>query len=93
MGVHRGNGWQAAGGILGGVGSPDVVGVLPDGTFIGIEIKNKGDKLSLQQIAFHDFICARNGRVLIITPKNIEEKLNELKELSILHKSRTTIRL
>jgi hypothetical protein len=91
MGVNRGNGWQAAGGIQGGVGSPDVLGILPDGTFIGIEIKNKGDRLSSQQITFHDMVCSRNGRVLIITTRNIEEKLNELKDLAILHKPRATV--
>lgn len=93
MGVKRATGWQAVGGIQGGVGSPDVIGVLPDGTFIGIEIKNKGDRLSMEQITFHDFICSRNGRVLIVTPGNIKDKLKELKELCVLHRPRTTIRL
>lgn len=81
MGVQRGERMQSVGGLHGGLGSPDVVGLLPNGVFIGVEIKNGKDKLSISQIEFHDRIFSNNGFAFVVTQTNLESFFETLKEL------------
>lgn len=85
MGVRRGDRYQSVGGIHGGKGSPDLVGLLPDGVFIGIEIKIKSDKLSNDQLKFHSIVAQNNGIALIIRDINLEDGLESLKVICELH--------
>lgn len=42
-------------------GSPDILGVTPEGRFIGVECKVGKNKLSKHQTAFQDRVQQRNG--------------------------------
>ena len=44
---------------------PDVLGILPDGRFLGIEVKSKNGKQSYYQRAFQDK-CDRLGALYIL---------------------------
>ena len=80
MGVWRGTGYQNTGGILGGLGSPDLVGLLPNGKFLGIEVKNGNEQLSVEQIAFRDKIFDHNGYAFVCTAKHFQEFLDTLRQ-------------
>jgi len=78
MGVPRDGRYQSVGGIHGGKGSPDIVGVNSIGRFIGIEVKNSKDKMRSDQVIVQKMITDRNGLFFVVTPSNIEQFLKEL---------------
>ena len=78
MGVPRDGRYQSVGGIHGGKGSPDIVGVNAIGRFIGIEVKNSKDKMRPDQVIVRKMITDRSGLFFIVTPSNIEQFLKEL---------------
>lgn len=43
------------------VGSPDLVGIAPDGRFLAIEVKKRGGRTSEAQIKFINMVCAMGG--------------------------------
>lgn len=59
-------------------GVSDIVGVLPDGKFLAIEVKSKTGSASMEQKAFIAKIISMNGMALIA--RSIEDVKNELKE-------------
>lgn len=42
-------------------GTPDIIGYLPDGKFLGIEVKKKGGVVSIEQQDFLDDLNERGG--------------------------------
>ena len=60
-------------------GLPDVIGILPNGCFIGIEVKIKYDKMSEFQNMRKAEILNSNGYYLIT--RNLEDFKNELKQI------------
>jgi hypothetical protein len=46
-------------------GSPDIIGYLPDGRFLGIEVKRKGGVASQEQIDFLDKLNNSGGLGMI----------------------------
>lgn len=46
-------------------GSSDIIGVAPNGKFIGIEVKGKGNKPSLSQQMFLAEVTKRGGYALV----------------------------
>ena len=63
----------------GKVGQPDIVGILPTGTYLGIEIKSGRDKLSEGQISFHS--QARKAGAVILVVKDFPDFLDQWKKL------------
>lgn len=49
----------------GAVGSPDIIGIMPNGRFLGIEVKNKKGRLSENQKKFL-YKIEQNGGVAIV---------------------------
>jgi hypothetical protein len=47
-------------------GVPDIIGVAPDGRFIGVEIKAEGDRISQPQMDFASAVVARGGRCFVL---------------------------
>lgn len=47
-------------------GIPDILGVLPDGRFLGVEVKKPGGKPSAEQVEFIQRIIQNQGVALII---------------------------
>jgi len=60
-------------------GLPDVIGILPDGRFIGIEVKVGRDRVSEYQELRRSEIISSNGHYLIA--RNLEKFKNELKQI------------
>lgn len=50
---------------FGHVGSADIIGVLPDGTFIAVETKAPGGRLSDAQRSFLDKVRAKGGIAIV----------------------------
>jgi hypothetical protein len=72
MGVRTQNGgYRPVGGICGGEGSPDIIGVTPYGGFIGIEIKTLKDRISSAQETFGNRVTENKGIYLVIGSNNI----------------------
>lgn len=69
--VWRNNTGRRGGVRFGKRGSPDVIGIRPDGRFIGVECKTPEGKLSVPQRVFH--LLARQNRAVIIVAHSIEE--------------------
>ena len=49
------------------VGSSDLIGVMPDGRFLAIEVKQPGKKPTPEQIKFLNFIREKNGIAFVAT--------------------------
>ncbi|MCX7698803.1 MAG: VRR-NUC domain-containing protein [Candidatus Goldbacteria bacterium] len=59
-------------------GISDIIGILPDGRFLAIEIKREGGKLTDKQIEFLNNIKKNNGLTIIAySVKDVVEKLQE----------------
>lgn len=56
-------------------GTSDLIGIMPDGRFLAIEVKRPGGKPSPEQINFIDFIRLRGGVAFFIDD---EKKLKSL---------------
>lgn len=61
----------------GAKGSPDILGVLPNGRFIGVECKRQGRKAEPHQLAFGEKITANNG--IYIVAHSMDELADALK--------------
>lgn len=48
-------------------GCPDILGLTPNGTFLGIEVKSEKGKLSPEQKNFQHAIIENNGLYIIAT--------------------------
>lgn len=82
MGVRSESGaYRPVGGIYGGAGSPDIIGILPNGRFLGIEIKAGTDRLRPMQKTFQERIKLSGGKYLVVTEKNLLELPGTLEEL------------
>ena len=62
-------------------GSPDILGILPTGTLLGIEVKKPGGKLSEDQIQWLAKAKANNATVLVVD--NFEELVNYLSKIRL----------
>lgn len=58
------------------IGTPDIIGVLKDGTFLGVEVKLKGNKPSPKQVAWSNKIIKNNGTM--ITAYSLEDVMGEV---------------
>lgn len=82
MGVRSESGaYRPVGGMYGGAGSPDIIAILPNGRFLGIEIKAGADRLRPAQQAFRTKITEANGVFLVIGEKNLTDLPDMLKAL------------
>ena len=61
------------------IGAPDIIGVLPDGIFLGIEVKSETGRLSEHQKKFLGDIRFSNG--IAFVARSIEDVELELKQL------------
>ena len=61
----RSNTGRRGGVSYGKVGSADILGILPDGRFLAIEVKGPGGKASIDQLQFLGDI-AKNGGVAFV---------------------------
>lgn len=59
-------------------GVPDILGILPNGQFLGIEVKSKRGKLSQAQQAFANFAKIHGGLVFIA--RSIEDVKSALRD-------------
>ncbi len=50
---------------MGPTGSPDIIGILPDGKFLGIEVKGTGGVVSSSQTIFLDHINKLGGLAFV----------------------------
>lgn len=64
---------------FGKVGSSDIMGILPDGKFLAIEVKGPKGKLSDHQKEFLDGISKNNG--VAIVARSVEEVEQDLKHV------------
>jgi hypothetical protein len=71
-------------------GAPDVEGVLPDGRYIGVEIKVGRDKLRDVQIAFHEEVRQRGGVIAVVWPQDWQEVLEAALDTQSAAEARTT---
>jgi hypothetical protein len=55
-------------------GVPDII-VIRDGTFVGLEVKRPGGKLSEQQIAFKENCEANGGKYFVVTSIDDVQKI------------------
>ena len=55
-------------------GSPDIIGILPDGRFLGIEVKTRTGKQSPAQVIFQQNVEKSNG--LYILARSIDDVKN-----------------
>jgi hypothetical protein len=51
---------------FGKVGSSDVIGVLPDGKFLAVEVKASRGRLSVEQAAFLEKIRGLGGMAIVV---------------------------
>ena len=58
-------------------GSPDIIGMLPNGQFLGVECKIGRDILSLKQREFHQKITD-NGGMVVVAHDSVDDLLNAL---------------
>ena len=58
-------------------GSPDIVGVLPDGRFLGIEVKLPGKNLNDKQVEF--LAKLKDNHAFVIVAHSVEEVAKHLK--------------
>jgi hypothetical protein len=59
-------------------GTSDILGVLPDGKFLAIEVKSKTGRPSPEQINFIDSVTKNNGIAFIARSiQDVQEKLRE----------------
>lgn len=63
----------------GKVGQPDIVGILPTGTYLGIEIKTGKDRLSEGQLSFHSQARKVGAKILVV--KDFPDFLDQWKKL------------
>lgn len=57
-------------------GTSDILGILPDGRFLAIEVKTKSGKVSLEQSAFIDKINIKNGKAFVArSVQDVEDNL------------------
>lgn len=62
-------------------GSPDIIGVLPNGRFFGCEVKMQREGLTLDQSAFHKKL--RDNGALVFVARNIDDVARALREAGI----------
>lgn len=63
----------------GKVGSPDIIGCLPDGRFLGVECKAGKNKQSKGQVVFQRELEENNGvYILAYGDAELEERLDEI---------------
>ncbi len=77
--IHRIYFWRNGVGRRGGVsfgkvGSADILGILPGGRFLAIEVKAPGGKASLEQLEFLANIAKHGGMAFIADSVEIVEK-------------------
>lgn len=54
------------GGVSFGIkGAPDIIGILPDGRFLAIEVKGPGGKASIEQLQFLGEIAKNGGMAFV----------------------------
>ena len=76
--------WRNNVGRRGGIsfgekGQPDIEGCLPDGRYLGIEVKRPKGKMSPEQKSFHIRIKRNNGVIFVAhSVEEVHEKLDEL---------------
>ena len=58
-------------------GTPDIIGYLPDGRFLGIEVKRPGKNPTPVQQEWHD--RARESKCCVFVARSIEDVENNLK--------------
>lgn len=63
-------------------GVSDILGILPDGRFLAIEVKVKYNKPSPEQIEFIDNINRNKGVAFVAY--SLDEVINTLKELKVM---------
>jgi hypothetical protein len=61
-------------------GVPDILGILPDGKFLGIEVKKKGNYPSPEQKEFIKNINERNGVAFVAY--SVDDVIEGLKKLN-----------
>jgi len=72
--VHVGGTWMN----LGSPGWPDIIGCLPGGRFLGIEVKRPGGKASKEQQQRINQIAAKGGLIFLATSvEDVRDKLEE----------------
>ncbi len=70
------------GGVSFGIkGAPDIVGILPGGRFLAIEVKGPGGKASAEQVAFLAEITERGG--LAFVAFSIDDVVRHLEPINI----------
>lgn len=63
---------------FGKVGSSDVIGILPGGMFIGLEVKTRGDELSPEQEGFLFRVRELRGRAYVVeTEEDIDAAIKD----------------
>jgi hypothetical protein len=73
--LHVGGHWIN----LGASGWPDIIGCLPGGQFLGVEVKKPGEKLTSQQWEIADKIIAAGGLVIVATSaEDLQQKLRTI---------------
>ena len=55
----------------GKVGSPDIIGIMPNGRFIGVELKKPKGRLSDKQRRFHKDALRNNATIIVA--RSVEE--------------------
>lgn len=59
-------------------GVPDILGILPDGLFLGIEVKkNEKEKLSPDQVSFHESASKKSFVFTVWSTKQVRERLSD----------------
>ena len=58
-------------------GSPDIIGILPDGRFLGVECKSPTGRQSMKQKAFEQRVAASGG--VYILAHSVDEMIRRLK--------------
>jgi len=60
-------------------GSPDIIGILPDGRFLGVECKSPTGRQSKKQKAFEQKVKSNGGAYLLVrSVEDLEGGLNEI---------------
>jgi hypothetical protein len=60
------------------VGSSDVLGVAPDGRFIGVECKTAAGTLKPAQVEFMQQVNARGGVAIVVRPDDYVELIERV---------------
>lgn len=67
-------------------GSSDILGILPNGKFLAVEVKAKNGKLSIDQEEFLKRINDNDGVGFVVY--NLDDLINKLSQYGYSHKTR-----